>query len=136
MRDRRLWGNRIAAIHRDRRGVFSVSTDGGLTVFDGEAWRTFDHQDGFPEGAINAITEDADGAFWIDTSAGLARFRLGHPELREPTIRFERGACLSTGGAVEATQDRELTFGIDGVDFRTRPELRRFRWKVVPGKGS
>ncbi len=133
----RLGGNRVAAIHRDRRGTLWFGTDGGLTAYDGETWRTFDHQDGFPEGAVNSITEDVDGALWVGTSAGLARYRPAQARLHTPSIRMEHGERFSTeGGAVEATQDRELTFGVNVVDFRTRPELRRFRWKVISGRAS
>ena len=133
-RDARLGGNRVAAIHRDRRGWLWFGTDGGLTCYDGTTWRTFDQRDGLPEGAINALEEDAEGALWLGTSAGLARYQPVKAELRTPTLRAVRGAASARTDAIHATQDRELAFEIGVVEFRTRPELRRFRWKAVAGQ--
>ena len=135
-RDARLGGNRVAAIHRDRRGWLWFGTDGGLTCYDGTTWRTFDQRDGLPEGVINALAEDAHGALWLGTSAGLARYQPAKVELRTPTLRALRGAASARTDAIHATQDRELAFEIGVVEFRTRPELRRFRWKAVAGRPS
>jgi signal transduction histidine kinase/DNA-binding response OmpR family regulator len=135
-RDARLGGNRVAAIHRDSRGVLWFGTDGGLTAYDGSTWRTFDHRDGFPEGAVNAVTQDASGTLWVGTSAGLAHYRPTQLPVRRPTIRHVRGARAFGDGTLEAIQDRDVTLEADVVDFRTRPELRRFRWKTVPGRVS
>ena len=133
-RNARLGGNRVAAIHRDRRGWLWFGTDGGLTCYDGTTWRTFDHRDGLPEGAINALAEDAHGALWLGTTAGLAHYQPVKAELRTPTLRVVRGAAPARTDAIHATQDRELAFEIGVVEFRTRPELRRFRWKAVAGR--
>ncbi len=135
-RDARLGGNRVAAIHRDRRGWLWFGTDGGLTCYDGTTWRTFDQRDGLPEGAINALAEDAHGALWLGTSAGLARYQPVKAELRTPTLRVARGAAPARTDTIQATQDRELAFEIGVVEFRTRPELRRFRWKAVAGRAN
>jgi ligand-binding sensor domain-containing protein len=135
-RDARLGGNQVAAIHRDQRGWLWFGTDGGLTRYDGTTWRTFDHRDGLLEGAINALAEDAQGALWLGTSAGLARYQPVKTELRTPTLRVVRGAEPSRTDTIHATQDRELAFEIAVVEFRTRPELRRFRWKAVAGQSN
>jgi signal transduction histidine kinase len=76
-------GVAISFVHMDRRRRLWVAfEDGrlGLVPADrparllgaGDGWH------GTPQTAINTITEDRDGALWIGTSDGLARYRNGH----------------------------------------------------------
>ena len=52
--------------------AFALNPDRRISQYSHSAWRT---QDGFFNGAPNAITQTADGYLWIGTQAGLMRFR-------------------------------------------------------------
>jgi len=65
-------------IGSDARGWIWFGTDVGVDVFDGSAWRHFDHTDGLPGDACAADSfyADRDGTVWMGTARGLAHLRI------------------------------------------------------------
>jgi diguanylate cyclase (GGDEF)-like protein len=69
-----LMSEEIVALLVDRRGWLWVGEDAGVTVFDGQRWRSFTQDDGLIWNDTDsfALTEDQDGSMWIGTSGGLS----------------------------------------------------------------
>ncbi len=61
----------VDVIFQDRDGVMwfgsASPTQGGLTSYDGRAWRTFSTREGLAHNSINAIIQDRIGALWFGT---------------------------------------------------------------------
>ncbi|WP_256002280.1 ligand-binding sensor domain-containing protein [Pedobacter deserti] len=73
--DEGLQHNSVTAITQDRKGFIWVGTKGGLSRFDGIAFRNFvmpDERSG--ANSISALHEDRSGRLWIGTLAGLFIF--------------------------------------------------------------
>jgi ligand-binding sensor domain-containing protein len=65
--------NYIVSLTVDRAGtVWAGTWGGGLSRFDGTAWRTFTVADGLPGNHVFALDTDPEGDVWIGTSRGLA----------------------------------------------------------------
>ncbi|MFQ5618248.1 MAG: two-component regulator propeller domain-containing protein [Rhodospirillales bacterium] len=66
--------NYIVSLTVDHAGtVWAGTWGGGLSRFDGTAWRTFTVTDGLPGNHVFALDTDPKGNVWIGTSRGLAR---------------------------------------------------------------
>ncbi len=63
----------IKKIKQDSRGFLWFCSSGGLSRFDGYAFRNFTDEDGLPDRHVNDFLETTDGTIWIATDAGLAR---------------------------------------------------------------
>src|SRR5512133_4146767 len=61
-------------IMQDSRGYFWITSDNGLTLFDGRTFRIFSHKDGLPSNQSLSVMEDPDGIIWMSTPRGFARF--------------------------------------------------------------
>jgi diguanylate cyclase (GGDEF)-like protein len=69
-----LSSDRVVEIGVDRRGWTWLSTDDGLSVFDGKAWRWMMQDDGLIWNDCDSFGffVDDDGSVWIGTSDGLS----------------------------------------------------------------
>jgi len=65
----------------DARGRHWLGTDSGVAVLEGDRWIHYDTTDGFVWNDCNAhaYLAEADGTFWVGTSAGLARYYPAAP---------------------------------------------------------
>ena len=78
VRNARLLGRNILAIHQDRRGRLWVGTDAGLACWDEHEWQWFNQQNGLAGDQITAIADDAAGDLWFGTARdGLSRWHDG-----------------------------------------------------------
>ena len=60
----------------DPQGRLWIATDQGVSVFDGERFRTFDHAAGLPEAASRTLHADASGSVWVGSrTGGLSRIQ-------------------------------------------------------------
>ncbi|MEO8082789.1 MAG: two-component regulator propeller domain-containing protein [Ardenticatenales bacterium] len=88
---------------------------GGLFVYDGAEWHTFDMAvTGLPSNDISSISTAADGSVWIGTEGwGIARFSPGAPvPTVTPTVRKTPGTAAPTNTAtatIEATPTSVVT---------------------------
>jgi diguanylate cyclase (GGDEF)-like protein len=61
----------------DARGQLWAGTDQGVRSWDGDGWKQYDQDDGliWNDCDLGSFAADPDGAVWIGTSGGLARFK-------------------------------------------------------------
>lgn len=73
-----LANSQINSIYQDKRGFIWISTENGLSRFDGMNFMTFRFDRNKPSSiASNTVIttyEDSDNVFWVGTSAGLQTF--------------------------------------------------------------
>jgi ligand-binding sensor domain-containing protein len=86
----------VLAIHQDRKGFLWIGTYGGLTRFDGVAFRTYSRADGLIANTVTSIAEDAAGRLVVGVNGGVCvrlaqRFRCRGREsgpLGQTTVRL------------------------------------------------
>ena len=74
----RLLSDQVVSLFVDSRGWLWVGQDAGLTVYNGNTWRSFTQDDGLIWNDLDAdgIGEDADGSMWIGTSGGISHLLM------------------------------------------------------------
>ena len=60
----------VLAIHQDRKGFLWIGTYGGVTRFDGVAFRTYSRSDGLSANTVTSIAEDATGRLIVENAEG------------------------------------------------------------------
>ncbi|MBE7190411.1 triple tyrosine motif-containing protein, partial [Jatrophihabitans endophyticus] len=76
--------NTVVAIALDERGWLWAGTDHGVTLFDGEHWRTVTTEGGLISNDVDTygVFADPDGSMWFSTSGGVSH-------LLDPTRLFD-----------------------------------------------
>jgi len=78
-----------------------VGTDQGVRVWDGDRWDQYDHNDGliWDDCDLQGFAAEPDGAVWIGTSGGLARFTPSPltRQMRSPAVVFTQLTLGKTG---------------------------------------
>lgn len=69
-----LLSQQVVSLLVDSRGWLWAGQDAGVSVFDGQAWRSYTQDDGLIWNDTDsfALTEDSDRSIWIGTSGGLS----------------------------------------------------------------
>jgi ligand-binding sensor domain-containing protein/two-component sensor histidine kinase len=109
----------IHALAETAQGSIWIGSDDGLSVYDPAQpqvpLRSYVEKDGLPSDRINLLSCDREGALWIGTAGGIARFIHGKIESFTPREGFSSNIVLSIA------QDREgnLWLGTEsgGVDI-------------------
>jgi len=131
----RLAHNIVHCVYRDRRNVLWFGTRAGASRFDGAVWSTLTRTDGLAGNDVRAICEDRSGALWFATDRGVTRYVAPRGMAPAPRVTVLLDQPYEPGVALPAIQrGRRVDLKIDVADHKTRPELRRFRWQVVPGR--
>lgn len=69
----------VYAVHRSPDGrVWAGTVSGGISIFDGTGFHTFNSQNGLSSNAVNSICESRNGTVWVATPGGLDEFRQTH----------------------------------------------------------
>jgi diguanylate cyclase (GGDEF)-like protein len=86
-----LSSDRVVEIGVDHRGWTWVSTDHGVSVFDGKTWRWMTQEDGLLWNDCDSygFFADDDGSVWIGTSSGLSHLLDPVAAMREETLRVK-----------------------------------------------
>jgi len=130
----------------DARGRLWVGTDQGVRVWDGDRWNQYDHNDGlvWDDCDLQGFAAEPDGAVWIGTSGGLARFTPGSQtrqsqppsvvftSLRLGNTRVEKDSFISLGYKSNSlvTRFSALTFAHESsLLFRYRLEPLFSDWR-------
>lgn len=82
-------------LHRNERGLWVGTLDGGLHLLDAESGALIDlinHYDGFPDDTIYLLLEDLEKKLWCGTNSGLVAF---NPETRDVRIFNRRSGLLN-----------------------------------------
>ena len=130
--------NRIEAIAEDAHGRLWLGTyGGGVSLYDGTAWSSIDTRDGLPGNEINAVAVAADGRVWLGTDEGLVRYA---PDADPAAVRILSVQTDSTYIAPTAIPpfpaDTRVTVQYRAVDFKTLPEKRQYRHRVLGHGGD
>ena len=98
----RLLSEQVVSLLVDHRGWLWVGQDAGVSVFDGNTWRSFTQADGliWNDADSYALSEDPDGSIWIGTSGGLSH-------LKDPQA--------APAGPPPAPVFSQVTFGADAL---------------------
>jgi diguanylate cyclase (GGDEF)-like protein len=93
-----LRGLVVQAILEDRRGWWWISTDAGVLVGNGNAWRLLDQASGlvWNDTSGGALFEDSDGSIWIGTSRGLSHL-IAPETLFQPAVSLTFLRALRRG---------------------------------------
>jgi hypothetical protein len=149
----RFDGQRIHLVEPDPArfvpsGVFKIfraaddtlwfSSGNGVTRHDGIAWVSLDEGDGLLPGfvdGIDTIAEDANGGIWLGGANGLTRYQPVAATNPTPAVLVQTDQVHTNLQALpHITAGRLVTFKVNAVDFRTRPDKRLYRYAMVPGR--
>ncbi len=129
-----LSSDQILSIHQDRGGTLWLGTHGGglnklVAGPSGDpAGATFEHyteEDGLPSNVVYGILEDDDGALWLSTNRGLARFDPLAETFRNYDVYDGLQSNEFNSGAYHRNPQGELFFGgINGVNVFRPAEIR------------
>ena len=125
--------NRIEAIAEDARQRLWLATyGGGISIYDGTAWSALDTRDGLADNNVNALAIDSDHQVWLGTEKGLVRYR---PDAAPPRVRIlsaQTDSAYISPGTIEAfAADTRVTIRYRAIDFKTLPEKRQYRYRVL-----
>ncbi|HYG51291.1 MAG TPA: two-component regulator propeller domain-containing protein, partial [Flavobacteriales bacterium] len=80
----------------DSRGFMWMSTQGGLSKFDGSSFINYTSREGLPSSDVLCSAEDSEGNLWIGTNgAGVARFNGSTFTTYDSTNGFINGSVFS-----------------------------------------
>ena len=124
---------RIEDIAVDASGRRWLATHGaGLAAFDGTYWSAIDTRDGLGDNRINALLVNDDGSLWLGTENGLTRYV---PDATPPNVRVVSAQADSLYRAPTAlaafTTDTRAVIDYRAIDFKTHPDKRQYRYRVV-----
>jgi ligand-binding sensor domain-containing protein/PAS domain-containing protein len=122
----------VIKIFRAADGTLWFGTLTGVTHYDGATWAPLDEGDGLQPGAVWAIAQDSNGAIWFGGENGLTRYepRVSTNSMPALIVQTDR-AYTNLNELPHITDGRLVTFKLNAVDFRTRPEKRLYRYAVV-----
>lgn len=133
----RLAHNVVQCIYRDRQNVLWFGTPAGASRFDGTVWSTLTKADGLVGSDVRTICEDQAGARWFGTDRGVTRYVAPRGPAPPPRLTVLLDKTYEPGAALPSIEHgRRVELKIDVADHKTRSELRRFRWQVVPGRAT
>lgn len=138
-----LMSEEIVALVVDHRGWLWVGEDAGVTVYDGQTWRSFTQDDGLIWNDIDsfAISEDRDGSMWIGTSGGLSHLMAPQSALAgsppPPAIsQVSLGlAEVASGGEVKWNSTAPLTISMALLSFKDTQDIG-IRYRLVGEQDS
>jgi ligand-binding sensor domain-containing protein len=64
----------VRALYLDDKGSLWIGHQDGLTVYDGNTFRTYTEKDGLPDRRVNCLMRSSDGSLWVGTWGGAAAF--------------------------------------------------------------
>jgi ligand-binding sensor domain-containing protein len=125
----------VQKIFRAADGTLWFGTLTGVTHYDGTTWVPLDEGDGLVPGVIGAMAQDAKGAIWFGSENGLIRYDPVAATNPMPAVLVQTDQVYANLQALpHITAGRLVTFKVNAVDFRTRPEKRLYRYAVVSGR--
>jgi diguanylate cyclase (GGDEF)-like protein len=137
-----LLSEQIVSLLVDDRGWLWVGQDAGLSVFDGQNWRSYTQDDGLLWNDTDsfALTEGSDRSIWIGTSGGLSHLLTpqnaptGVP--RPPAFsKVAFGNKVISNGASVPWSSSSLDISMALLSFRGTQDAG-IRYRLVGGQGS
>jgi diguanylate cyclase (GGDEF)-like protein len=137
-----LMSEEIVSLLVDHRGWLWVGEDAGVTVYDGQMWRSFTQDDGLIWNDTDsfAISEDRDGSMWIGTSGGLSHLMApqnafaGSPP--PPAIsQVSLGSVDVTDGGSVKWNSNALTVSMALLSFKDTQDIA-IRYRLIGEQDS
>ena len=137
-----LMSEEIVSLLVDHRGWLWVGEDAGVTVYDGQRWRSFTQDDGLIWNDTDsfAISEDRDGSMWIGTSAGLSHLiapqnaLAGSPPPPAISLVSLGSVEVADGGSVKWSSNA-LTISMALLSFKDTQDIG-IRYRLVGEQDS
>jgi diguanylate cyclase (GGDEF)-like protein len=137
-----LMSEEIVSLVVDHRGWLWVGEDAGVTVFDGQRWRSFTRDDGLIWNDTDsfALAEDRDGSMWIGTSGGLSHLITPQTALAAspPPPAFSQvtlgSVPISDGSSVQWSSN-PLTISMALLSFKDTQDIG-IRYRLVGEQGG
>ena len=113
--------NYIVALAVDRQGVVWAGTwGGGLSRYDGKAWKTWTTAEGLPGNHVSMLHVDKSGTLWVGTNNGLTQMHDG----RFKVMTVKDGLFANTVFSMASTASEGIWVGsFGGVAHIKRPRL-------------
>ncbi|MEZ5059030.1 MAG: two-component regulator propeller domain-containing protein [Saprospiraceae bacterium] len=113
-----LAGNQVTNFMEDKNNNLWLSTNGGVSVFDGEKFKNYTTANGLPHNWVWSIHQDKSGRIWAGTNGGLAflsgpqfiPFELPLAKIEDSQVRFSPKLVR----CIYEAKDGTLYFGTDG----------------------
>ena len=108
----------VKAVVQDAQGNIFAATQGGVGIYDGQAFVHLSVRQGLPSADVNALAVDGRGRVWIGTALGLARYEKG--EVRTLSLPAGMDACilgLRVRGDLIYASNRRGLYVYDGSRF-------------------
>ncbi len=123
----------VVKIFRASDGTLWFATGNGVTRYDGTTWMSLDEGDGLLPGYVDSIARDASG-MWFSCEYGLTAYQPIVATNPMPAVAVQTDRVYTDLQALpHITAGRLITFKVNAVDFRTRPEKRLYRYAIVAG---
>ena len=96
-------------------------------------WTWLDKRDGLAGDTVNAITHDAKGALWFGAlDGGLTRYQRSHTKPKVHIVSVTTDQTYHELDAVgDLTTGTRAIFTYNAIDFKTLPEKRQYRVRIV-----
>jgi diguanylate cyclase (GGDEF)-like protein len=137
-----LMSQEVVSMVVDHRGWLWVGSDAGLTVYDGQLWRSFTQDDGLIWNDTDsfALTEDRDGSMWIGTSGGLShliapRAALGGSPPPPAFSQVTMGSETLSDGASVKWNSNPLVISMALLSFKDTQDIG-IRYRLIGEQGS
>jgi diguanylate cyclase (GGDEF)-like protein len=132
-----LLSDQAVALFVDHRGWLWVSQDVGLSVFDGQTWRSFTQDEGliWNDGDGDGLYEDRDGSMWIGTSGGVSHLLKPLAVADTPPAslifsEFVYGSTPVAPGDRFQWKSAPLSIALGSLSFRDERSIR-VRYRLV-----
>ncbi|MBI9070208.1 MAG: T9SS type A sorting domain-containing protein [Melioribacteraceae bacterium] len=81
-------GNNISSIQIDDSGIIWVSTDKGVSVYDGNTWVNYNSSDVLKSDNINDLYLSDDESLWAASDSGVSKYSVSGPTVENETDYF------------------------------------------------
>ena len=124
-------GDRIVVLAAGPSGSIWIGSEVGLSRLDAIGFETFDARDGVQNGAVYAVAQDAQGAYWFGGQKGLSYYR---PEQTPP--KLDLGDVNSVGGqplldAWQVLAERPVHVSLRAGDLQGQPEGLHYLYRLM-----
>ena len=115
--------------------VLWFATDSGVYRYDYVLWTRLDKEDGLIDGAARGLALDRQGAAWIGTDSGITRYRPAKGGTFKPRLSVQTDRDYRADESLPPlASGRHAAFEFMGIDFRTAPMKRFYRYGIFPGR--
>jgi len=126
----------IQSVLQDKEGtIWSGTSSGGISRFDGRCFQTIDSRDGLAGDAVHSLCMDKSGQVWAGTTGGVVRFR--HKNKIPPSVTITQVLAdektytqLSERLNLHAGV-RRVAFDFHAISFKTRPGRMKYFYQLV-----